>query len=206
VIGPPGWFPDPSGAPQLRYFDGQRWTDHVSFGGQVATAPLAPPATGGGTLVTEPVLLTTPLGGGRFGITTPAGADLAFAGDTDGQRRRLEVSDPTGRPVLRLRRTGIGSSATVAARLATSDTPTEVGRYEASPTGMRLLARGSLIATVPVPAPDAGPTTAVNPTNQPLARLERRSTVWQTELARPLGDPLHPLMALAALAIVLLEA
>lgn len=27
---PAGWHPDPSGQPQLRYWDGQRWTDHVS--------------------------------------------------------------------------------------------------------------------------------------------------------------------------------
>ncbi|SKU72481.1 Protein of uncharacterised function (DUF2510) [Mycobacteroides abscessus subsp. massiliense] len=33
----PGWFPDPSGAPQQRYFDGVRWTDNV--------APYAPPRT-----------------------------------------------------------------------------------------------------------------------------------------------------------------
>jgi hypothetical protein len=26
---PPGWHPDPSGAPQWRYWDGYRWTDHV---------------------------------------------------------------------------------------------------------------------------------------------------------------------------------
>lgn len=34
---PAGWHPDPSGAPQLRYWDGTRWTEHVH-----ATAPAAP--------------------------------------------------------------------------------------------------------------------------------------------------------------------
>lgn len=34
---PAGWHPDPSGAPQLRYWDGTRWTEHVQ-----ATAPAAP--------------------------------------------------------------------------------------------------------------------------------------------------------------------
>ncbi|WP_081343505.1 DUF2510 domain-containing protein [Mycobacteroides chelonae] len=33
----PGWFPDPSGAPRQRYFDGAIWTEH--------TAPFAPPTT-----------------------------------------------------------------------------------------------------------------------------------------------------------------
>jgi hypothetical protein len=28
---PPGWYPDPSGAPDQRYFDGARWTEHRSF-------------------------------------------------------------------------------------------------------------------------------------------------------------------------------
>lgn len=32
----PGWYPDPSGQPGQRYFDGQRWTQHF--------APHAPPA------------------------------------------------------------------------------------------------------------------------------------------------------------------
>jgi Protein of unknown function (DUF2510) len=33
---PPGWYPDPSGAPHQRYWDGARWTDHI--------APPPPPA------------------------------------------------------------------------------------------------------------------------------------------------------------------
>lgn len=39
---PAGWHPDPSGAPQLRYWDGTRWTEHVH-----ATAPAAPRAEPG---------------------------------------------------------------------------------------------------------------------------------------------------------------
>jgi hypothetical protein len=27
---PPGWHPDPGGANQWRWWDGQRWTEHVS--------------------------------------------------------------------------------------------------------------------------------------------------------------------------------
>ncbi|HEY9267581.1 MAG TPA: DUF2510 domain-containing protein, partial [Mycobacterium sp.] len=33
-----GWFPDPSGQPGQRYFDGQRWTQHF-----VPTPPSMPP-------------------------------------------------------------------------------------------------------------------------------------------------------------------
>jgi hypothetical protein len=34
-VAAPGWHPDPTGVPLLRYFDGQQWTDH--------TAPQPPP-------------------------------------------------------------------------------------------------------------------------------------------------------------------
>jgi uncharacterized protein DUF2510 len=40
---PPAWYPDPSGAHQLRWFDGRQWTDNVSDQGVVSQAPLAPP-------------------------------------------------------------------------------------------------------------------------------------------------------------------
>ena len=41
-----GWLPDPLGAHQVRYWDGSRWTEHVSDGGTTAVDPLpadAPP-------------------------------------------------------------------------------------------------------------------------------------------------------------------
>ncbi len=37
------WQPDPEGRYDYRWFDGQRWTDQVSRGGQVMQAPLGPP-------------------------------------------------------------------------------------------------------------------------------------------------------------------
>ena len=36
-----GWHPDPSGRHQLRYWDGQAWTDSVSDNGQQSTDPLS---------------------------------------------------------------------------------------------------------------------------------------------------------------------
>ncbi len=41
--GPGAWHPDPSGRHQLRYWDGQRWTDHVSDGGRSGVDPLGDP-------------------------------------------------------------------------------------------------------------------------------------------------------------------
>jgi hypothetical protein len=40
-----GWYPDPSGMHQLRYYN-LAWTDHVSDSGVVATSPLGQPASG----------------------------------------------------------------------------------------------------------------------------------------------------------------
>ena len=37
---PPGWYTDPAGVHELRWFDGQIWTEHVSVGGRVGRAPL----------------------------------------------------------------------------------------------------------------------------------------------------------------------
>lgn len=42
-----GWHPDPSGQHQLRYWDGQTWTDNVSDNGNQATDPLPPLPPGG---------------------------------------------------------------------------------------------------------------------------------------------------------------
>ncbi len=81
---PAGWYADPSGQFEQRYWDGAAWTDHVSRSGQQSTSPLAPGAPpavhvttpdkvvrqvqekaglaplaggGGGTLFTEPILV-----------------------------------------------------------------------------------------------------------------------------------------------------
>jgi Protein of unknown function (DUF2510) len=37
----PGWYPDPTGGHQLRYFDGNVWTEHVSDNGVQSMAPVA---------------------------------------------------------------------------------------------------------------------------------------------------------------------
>lgn len=38
--GPAGWHPDPRGRHELRYFDGQAWTDHVSDQGATSRDPV----------------------------------------------------------------------------------------------------------------------------------------------------------------------
>jgi uncharacterized protein YxjI len=82
---PPGWYPDPVGRHEYRWWDGTTWTDQASSGGQVVLDPLRaagpgpvptvghsaeqiqrqvahqaqvqPGAVGGGTIFTEPVLV-----------------------------------------------------------------------------------------------------------------------------------------------------
>ncbi len=79
---PEGWYPDPSGDHELRWFDGTQWTENVYDHGRTSTAPVTSstvpvvdkPAekirrqvqeqaglnvegTGGGTIFTEPVLV-----------------------------------------------------------------------------------------------------------------------------------------------------
>lgn len=38
--GGPGWFPDPAGRHERRYWDGSSWTEHVQDGQTPATDPL----------------------------------------------------------------------------------------------------------------------------------------------------------------------
>ncbi len=80
---PPDWYPDPAGRHEVRYWDGERWTEHVASHGVTSIDPPGGPATvpvgdqapeqirrqvreragvtrtpvGGGTLFTEPVLV-----------------------------------------------------------------------------------------------------------------------------------------------------
>jgi uncharacterized protein YxjI len=80
---PPGWFPDPLGRHEQRYWDGQQWTEHVASHGRQSVDPVGAPqqvptvnhspdkiqqqvqqragvvdtAAGGGTIFSEPVLV-----------------------------------------------------------------------------------------------------------------------------------------------------
>lgn len=79
---PANWYPDPLGRHELRYFDGTRWTEHVSSNGKQSVDPLTPATppvdthrvdkiqkqvakagveagsvAGSGTIFTEPVLV-----------------------------------------------------------------------------------------------------------------------------------------------------
>lgn len=56
--GAPGWYPDPGGAHDLRYHNGQNWTGDVSTAGIRAVEPLGPDGTvGPGPSGTVPLVL-----------------------------------------------------------------------------------------------------------------------------------------------------
>jgi hypothetical protein len=63
-----GWLPDPTGTHQVRYWDGARWTEHVSDGGNTAVAPLpadAPPPPPP-VAAPPPAAAAPPTGGGGW--------------------------------------------------------------------------------------------------------------------------------------------
>ncbi len=43
VATPPGWYPDPVGGHQFRYWDGRNWSEHVSDDGVPGVDPIARP-------------------------------------------------------------------------------------------------------------------------------------------------------------------
>ena len=70
-----GWYPDPQGRYEQRYFDGVAWTSHVSTGGTVTTdgGGAGPPGPSGASLYgtpTTPYGIGGPIGGGP-GWRTP---------------------------------------------------------------------------------------------------------------------------------------
>ncbi len=90
---PPGWYPDPSGEHELRYFDGQTWTEHVSG------AHLGPGTSSGPTRSPSPFVATgltwrarhRPLPTAERGLGA-AGGTLVGLGAVGFGAERLETS------------------------------------------------------------------------------------------------------------------
>ena len=85
-----GWFDDPRGAADQRWFDGEVWTDHVSTAGRAWTSPLdgegAPSATGA-------VEAAAP---GSRGVLSLASFVVARAAQPRGDGSSLDVYDDGG--------------------------------------------------------------------------------------------------------------
>ena len=201
VQAPDGWYPDPTGRPQLRRWEGGRWLDWVSAGGHVGTDPMPPPpASGGGTLTTEPVITAT-RDGAAWTLTALYGQPLGTAG-LDG--RIITVLDSAGVPTHQLRRSVAGSTNVVS--LVGRD-DREIGRFEevrrAYLGGFRVVGLGALLATLDAQTNDLRRLVLVDPGGRPLGRVAEEGGRWTTELAHPLGPPLGELAALGALAVAL---
>ncbi len=198
---PDGWYADPTGRHQLRRWEGGRWADWVSTGGQVGTDPMPPPpTTGGATLVTEPVIHAA-LADGTWTMTSLYGQVLATA-TVDG--RIATVSDASGAPTHQLRRSVAGSTNVVSV-FGTDDR--EMGRFEevrrAYLGGFRVVGLGALLATLDATSNDLRTLVLVDPGGRPLGRVADDGGRWATELAHPLGPPLGDLAALASVAVAL---
>lgn len=104
-----GWFPDPTGHAELRWWDGTSWTEHVASGGVVSTAPLtqaptageAPQARHGAeaheTTISQPAGQAPPAGAGRgdAGITgdliSGTHAEVSGIGPSNQNHKMLRV-------------------------------------------------------------------------------------------------------------------
>ena len=61
-----GWSSDPSGAHELRYWDGEQWTEHVSDGGAMTRAPLDLESSTAGPAPPPPTRDTSPGSGSQL--------------------------------------------------------------------------------------------------------------------------------------------
>ncbi|MEO5678222.1 MAG: hypothetical protein ABIS47_00975, partial [Acidimicrobiales bacterium] len=182
---PDGWYPDPTGRHQLRRWEGGRWGDWVSTGGQVGADPMPePPASGGGTLTTEPVINAT-RAGLSWSLSSLYGHPLATA-VVEG--RTATVSEPSGTPTHQLRRSVAGSMTVVSLH---DRTDREVGRFEevrrAYLGGFRVVGVGALLATLDAQTNDLRRLVLVDPGGIPLGRMAEEGGRWTTELAHPFG-------------------
>jgi len=201
VLPPDDWYPDPTGRHQHRRFEGGRWRDWVATAGQVGHDPMPPaPASGGGTLTTEPVIHSVPVEGG-WTLVSLGQLPLAMAA---GDGRTLTISDPSGAPTHQLRRSVAGSTNLVSL-IGLDDR--ELGRFEevrrADVAGFRVVGLGALLAKLDGRVGDHRHMLLADPGGRPLGRMSEDGGRWTTELAHPLGPPLGQLAALAVLAVSL---
>ena len=65
---PPGWYPDPKMARTQRYWDGQRWSEHVAPAAMHAVGPTRQPFSQGAEVVGWLTAIFMPIVGAIIGI------------------------------------------------------------------------------------------------------------------------------------------
>ena len=128
---PANWYRDPNGRAELRYWDGEAWTDQVSTAGAQSTDPVESGAAspeaggGGGTLLTEPVLVVNQKAklielNNQYSVSGQDGQQLAMVnqvGQSAAKKvlrfvssldqfmtHKLEITDNSGQVLLQLTR------------------------------------------------------------------------------------------------------
>ena len=114
---PAGWYPDTLRRHELRYWDGQIWTEHVADQGQASTDPLQraaaqPPAS----------------------ASAPAPASAAQADAVQSSNNRPAAASPANRPVVPARVVMDGLYAQ-SGGIASARLPDAAGRVEAAGCG-----------------------------------------------------------------------
>src|SRR5205823_1277303 len=150
------------------------WTEWVSTAGQVgAEAVPAPPATGGGTLTTEPVVLCE-RGPAGWALTSLYGLALGSAAGDD---RDVVVCSPDGRPAVTLRHARPGAASVVAVHVVdgTEGAGREVGRFEEVRAsvlgGFRLVGAGTVLGSLDAVSTDRRQLALLDLDGRLLARL-----------------------------------
>ena len=211
----PGWHPDPFGRAALRWWDGARWTEHVSTAGRTAVDPVPEPdrsvlteaalvfeydspQTGDGWLVWDAagrlvarVVGTTGsqgLGSMHHRLVDPAGLPLLVVDEGGPPRPGLHVGDPFGRPLGTVR--GWGTNERSRYDLLAGATP--VGAVDMTTTAY------TIDATVTDAEDLQGP--VLSKGSQPMGPFPHRS--WLALTRDPdLRDPLRLLVVATPLAV-----
>lgn len=196
----PGWYADPAGVADLRWWDGGRWTDGVVRDGVQTASPL-PRGRTHTSLFTEPVLVVQP--GEADVVRTEDGRQVAVVEPVAGGgwarvpglsrwgRRRLEVRDDEGAVQLLLTR---ARGEVVVERPGTGEAGRLVRDRAAAPPRYALASGGREVGWLG-PAGAGEEAVVLDAAGAEVAhRVGPRARI-----AWPLPDPLGPLVVAAVL-------
>ena len=211
----PGWYADPAGIGDLRWWDGARWTDATVTDGVPSARPLPVPGRpvpaaepgvvrvrAAGSLLAAPVLVLAPSGNVRV-VRAPDGRSL---GSVVGQLRprlldrlrtvRLQVRDTAGTPQLLLARS---ASLRPAPLVVERPGVGEVGALVPEDGRWTLVSAGRPVGGLRVD--DSGDVVVVDATGGEVVRASAATGERVVRVHRGLPDPLLPMAVAGALVV-----